>query len=253
MKISLKKYSKSLKQAGALAVKAIAIVSVILGASIIWQVGPSVLLDMVLPQVSTLQYKNNLPPFETKDLGTNSKDKMVPVIRLHDTDGQFFCSGFVISDIYAATAAHCVSSEETGIMRKKPVRIFSSELQETASAMAVGVNLRLDQAVLKGDFRKYNKVRIMLHPSEMLNIQAQGNIVCGFPVGSELTCYPIVIQGTNYFGLAGRGFLFPGDSGGPTIDLTTGVVFALNTAVTENGIYLSPLVGLLDQFGIKIR
>jgi hypothetical protein len=138
-------------------------------------------------------------------------------------------------------------------MKKKDVRVFNSEVQEVTKAVPVGVNLRLDQAVLKGDFSKFNKLAIILKPSQMLEIPPEGNVVCGYPMADELTCYPMTIRGTQFFGVAAGGLLYPGQSGGPVLSTITGVVFGLNTAVTENGILINPLVGILTQFGIKIQ
>jgi len=58
---------------------------------------------------------NRTTPYKNKELldrkySPTSWDnqRLDPLIKLYNEDGNFFCTGFVIDDNYAATAGHCI-------------------------------------------------------------------------------------------------------------------------------------------------
>jgi hypothetical protein len=53
------------------------------------------------------------------------------------------------------------------------------------------------------------------------------------------------------FSIAGRGFLIPGMSGGPVIDVKHGTVLAVNSAATNGFVLVAPVMGILGSFGIE--
>lgn len=208
-----------------------------------------------------LVYKNGeLPPFaEIQDTSINLYQALV---RLETEDGNFFCSGSVISDDYVLTAAHCLMSE--GIIpgiRKDTINVVSMQREtdgiiRTVKAKAAALNTRADYALIKGDFKDFSKLRITVKPTGLAQVAALpvgANIVCGFPWGAEDTCYPIKSPLFTYFErFKAQGTMYPGMSGGPVIDLSTKSVFAVNTAVMDGGIVISPLVGLFETLGVRV-
>jgi hypothetical protein len=53
------------------------------------------------------------------------------------------------------------------------------------------------------------------------------------------------------FLMGAQGFLFPGMSGGPVIDMYTGRVIALNSAVSEHMVLLAPIFGIMTILGLR--
>lgn len=174
------------------------------------------------------------------------------IVRLHFKSlakgNVFFCTGFVISDDYLITAAHCVMNSK-GLLPNE-IHIYSHLNEETGViAKAAGGNLRMDVALVRGDFSSFKRAKIV---SSVVDLTSPFYISCGFPFGqSKLFCYPVKIHGNYFFLYSANGFLFPGMSGGPVIDPYTGSVIALNALVLSNSVALSPLIGIFDSLGVK--
>ncbi len=185
--------------------------------------------------------------------GLNSQEKLPPVIRLHDKDSKdFFCSGSVISKNYAVTAAHCVA----GRSKRTPsieVRDINNEKKIT-DATPVFYNERSDLALLLGDFSAANQMVATDDPETVLKILSDNSrmvVACGFPYGGSFFCSPLENRGQYYFSIGGRGFLYPGMSGGPVMDYATMTLVGVNTAAAEGGVIISPLIELLSDAGVR--
>lgn len=171
------------------------------------------------------------------------------IVRLHTKDGRFFCSAVIITPNALATAAHCIIIDTPfGAM------IDSSMLVEVRAqdglptgifAKFGGVNIRLDTAMLLGDFSAFSFRDIVQSPSEIDSIMMNSDssiVACGYPLGGVLTCTKVTKVQHFAFWYKAFGWLYPGMSGGPVIDTKTGKVLALNRAVDETGIILTPLI-----------
>jgi len=213
-----------------------------------------------MPDYSLSQNKKQLPALAHPS-----------VIRLHGTDkngkeNEFFCSAFVISDVYAVTAGHCL--EDGGKMSTKDIVIFETvQVGERAFehkstgvvAHAAGMNRRGDTGLITGDFSNFKKLKFSPYPSDVLqiikqNLQlAQGQMVSvGFPYGDIPLSVPVVVIGSMNFHLAARGLLYPGMSGGVVIDPITEYVVGINSYVNNDIIAFSSVIGLLESLNVKV-
>lgn len=197
-----------------------------------------------------------MPPF--RDIQDYSDNIYRQMVRLEDRNGQFFCSGTVISDDYVLTAAHCLMNDGDIIpsMKKDNINIVSMPnsygVVNTVVGHAAALNTRADYALIQGNFKDFTKAKI-LYRSNTPNILVGPIITCGFPWGSTGICYRLGNQLSTYYErFAAQGIMYPGMSGGPTVDVTLEAVFAVNTAVENGGVIISPIIGLFDTLGVKV-
>lgn len=173
--------------------------------------------------------------------------KFLPMVRLTDVNGKFFCSGTVIADNMVLTAGHCLND--------KPLLVESIDNVKgeilVAQALPIMINQRADYGLITGNFTGFSKLKIETNPYKDLLYHQSTLVACGFPWGSTPVCYPIRGDLKKTFdGFTADGQLYPGMSGGPVIDTKTGTVVAVNSAVFEGGIVVMPLIGLFESLGL---
>lgn len=209
------------------------------------------LIGLAIYKLSTgsqmIQVAKDLPAYNvSQDLTQNEFPTLVRLSK----DGQFFCSGSVISDDYVLTAAHCLV-DENGEMLDTEFNIESIDQVNKVVVTAAGVNQRADYGLVKGDFKRYTKMTINMDPGTGIGDSIY--IACGFPWGSSDICYPLGSQFQTYYdGFATTGRLYAGMSGGPVVDINRMTIIAVNSAVAEGYVIVMPTVGLFETLGIKV-
>jgi len=108
----------------------------------------SLFLPMCGLDMGEVQKIKDLPVFQIPKMSDNKGKKYPALIRLHiedltvkDRTGRFFCSGFVVSDVYAVTAAHCISHQFTNILSDDNIVILDKYWNRTKiKAIPAGIN-----------------------------------------------------------------------------------------------------------------
>ena len=205
--------------------------------------------------IISLLTSNDKPRKDMPDLipAINAIDKATPIVKLYDKDsGAFFCSGTVIAQNYIVTAAHCLD----GRSKTKPSIEVRNMLGQTPGVMGTAAFYegRSDTGLIEGDFSAFNAMDFTTSPININLVLLSERVVaaCGFPYGGEFYCVAIENRGQWEFGIRASGSLYPGMSGGPVIDVQSGYLVGVNTAVMEPGVYLSPIVELLNHAHVKI-
>lgn len=179
----------------------------------------------------------------------NKPDATIPpIIRLKYKD-KFFCTGFIIDGRYAVTAAHCVVNSY-GFFNNKEINIYDLYNKDTGiKAKPLGFSNRMDYAVIEGDFRNFAYFNI---DNRSIGEASPENIYisCGFPFNQELTCSRVFPVSNYFFAIKAAGVLYPGQSGGPVIEINTNTVIGVNSAVGNNYIIFYPMTGLLELFNL---
>lgn len=163
------------------------------------------------------------------------------------------CTGFVVSPTTAITAAHCVvmnnpflgpqlySGQLTALPFDRDVRI-PIEIREIQPSM--------DWALLEGDFSSFQ----VLDVEDRMEYNPVGRdlVVCGIPMYMRgVRCISSQVAAISAFSIVAEGLVLFGQSGGPIMDVETGKVVGLLSAVSarpknKNGeIMVKPLFGFI--------
>ncbi len=170
--------------------------------------------------------------------------KLSSIVRLVK-DGRTFCSGVVVNEHTIITASHCVieNTEFGPMMNQDQIEIRIADNRPLGvTAKAYNVRVQLDQALLMGDFRRFQPRRVITRIHDLIKIGRydQTLITCGYPLGGPLYCGKMYFQDLTDFMWATKGLLLPGMSGGPVM-LEDGTVVAVNIAVGGNLSVVSPI------------
>ena len=175
------------------------------------------------------------------------------IVRLHDPEtGRFFCSGVVISKKMIVTAAHCVSTALEGEVVAEIRDQTKAKTRVYATLKAS--NQQSDVAIVRGNFKAFATRNAHVTAQSVLsNIENNGReiVTCGYPWSGDLVCIPMTNREQFAFQIQGDGYLYPGMSGGPVIDVLTGTVVGVNSAVYKDKILISPLVELYASLDTK--
>lgn len=163
------------------------------------------------------------------------------IVRLHNAQGHFVCSGTVVNDRTVVTAAHCIGGLMTGFFPPRlEFNVRAEDGKDTGLlGLVAGFHQMSDQAILIGDFSEFQTRPMVTEPREVIRLLTNTEarlIACGYPYGGKLYCSRIKNIRQFLFRFSADGYLFPGMSGGPVIDERTGSVIATNFAVTSDNV-----------------
>jgi V8-like Glu-specific endopeptidase len=170
-----------------------------------------------------------------------------PVVRIIMETG--FCSAVVISDSYALSAAHCATNMFGLISKEKFLVQDESQTYGVVGEWAAIEKFR-DIALIKGDFSKFERMRVDFSGKQQSKIFNKLVVSCGYPAGGLPYCSVNWLSGNTNFQIQARGGqLQKGQSGGPVID-ENGWVIGVNSAVSDVGIIIGPVLGVNNSWGI---
>lgn len=172
--------------------------------------------------------------------------KLNAIVRLHNKDGKFFCSGSVVSDALVVTAAHCLSWIPDG----EEIEIRGANAQPLGIRTKVWkFNERQDLGIVMADVKQFDKMAIEVRPEAIVSSfdRSQDLMLCGYPNGGQLYCTKFVHTQNLLTQKSGKSNAWPGMSGGPLIDMERGVIIATlygYNADKLNEIVVNPTVEL---------
>lgn len=216
-------------------------------------------LDYALTPASSLQKSaGTFPRYEAST--PNDSEVFSGIVRLLTTEGRFNCSAGVVSDEYAVTAAHCVCDNRGNL--NPTYKIQDEAKSVTIPVKIVGLNHRLDYALIHGNFKSFKKFKldqqkVIIENSNplaaLLGVGGPSRSLksCGYPMGStKIYCSDFMPMDNYNFAVVGKGTLYPGMSGGPVFDTETNEILAVNSAVVGNMSLVGPLIGIISCFNV---
>lgn len=191
-------------------------------------------------------------PLENKFVKNDEPAQFSPIVRLsaiYDGHEHFFCTGTVVSTKYIITAAHCVQGAPPDMVIM--VRSVDETFGGVAKVSAAGY--QLDFAILEGSFAQFDKMPFETNTARIVHSfkHSRSMEACGYPGGGDLTCQRFANAKPFTFFFSAPGVaMYPGMSGGPVIDLETGKLIGVNTAMTENEALLTPIVEIFKTLHV---
>lgn len=210
----------------------------------------------------------NLPEYSAAKVDY-AEQQYIGVIQIVDLEsGKGFCSGFVISNDYAISAAHCFVDAKTSKLNDKEYGARARSVEDennvsVAPMFIVGVHVNADYAVLKGNFKAYSKLMINSSPN-VLQQWTQRSLLPGMdPIPVFAIGYPYGTRTAMAYGQANcvtvydyiecgiSAGLLPGMSGGPAMDPLTGEVIGINYAMGPSTKFFKHMIGIFEAFNIR--
>lgn len=184
--------------------------------------------------------------------------KYYPIFKLTD-DGT--CSGFVVSEKHALTAAHCLSkrSKYNALKKRKTpiITIYPFDREDKPlKGYAIAYDDNRDIAVIEADFSQFQAYEVDLVGTYLPHDLNRANVtMCGYPYFGYLRCAKATFHQHEDFLIVVAGEpIFPGMSGGPvTIDIgyvgiygweVRKVVVGIISAASGNTTYISNVLGI---------
>lgn len=211
----------------------------------------------------------NLPEFNEATVDYSDK-KYIAVVQMVDLEsGKGFCTGFVISNNYMISAAHCFVDQKTSKLNDKQYGARARSIEDANIVMTVfvdvvGVHVNADYALLKGDFTELSKLKVNVSGSVMQQWTQRSLLpgmppipvfAIGYPYGTTVAMAYAQSDCRNVYDFIECGLsqgLFPGCSGGPVIDPLSGEVIGINYAMGANTKFFKHLIGFFEAFNIKV-
>lgn len=173
-------------------------------------------------------------------------------VRLHNEEGRFFCSGFMVDEHTVVTAAHCVM--EYGMfgpvgLRQEPIQVRSAAGRLISMGIPKAGNSRADLAIIEIS-AELDEATLPLESDPTAITESLGShklLLCGYPYGGKLYCAEYKNLSQYWLTNQGNGTSWPGMSGGPLVDLDTGKVIANLHGATENTIIVNPFIEIWDM------
>lgn len=175
------------------------------------------------------------------------------IVRIISEDGK--CSGTVIDKSYVLTAAHCVVNSRS-FMSKTVFTILNENGDDDSgvNGIAVALDLHRDVALIKGDFKQFQKAKVDWDGLRIRDLSALSITSCGFPAGGKTFCSKMIGVSNYLFKITFYGGIIQeGMSGGPAIDLQSKEIIGVNSAVSDSYTLVGPVVGIDELFHIRSR
>lgn len=190
-----------------------------------------------------------------------SKPKLGAIVRLHESEsGRFFCSGTVVASNTIVTAAHCVLTYiDAGpfgqqVILRKGISVRTEDGKDLGIyAETAGAEPRSDQALLHGDFKDFDIKKLETDPAKIYKTFTNPDSriqMCGYAYGGRLYCLLTQYKANYFFQMEMTGQIYPGTSGGPVIDLGTGKVIGVITAMKDDSSILSPTTNIYNNLNV---
>jgi hypothetical protein len=215
---------------------------------ILFLIAIAILVGSCVTTTRSIQRTPGADPFDF--IRTNGTNKHPTVIRLHNIDDRFFCTGAVIDGQYALTAAHCVT-DSLGTMKTENIKIHDAYGNYITDALPIAIDKYLDVAFIKGAFEDFEVKEVDFAGKH--SFLGMHLLSCGFPAGQfDLYCTELIHVGNYYFQYNTIGGpIYHGMSGGPVIETVSGAIVGVNSAVDDNSVVISPLIGALESTGLN--